>query len=167
LSGYANGEAISVNDAGQTVGTSYNGGFDEPAIEWGGGSVIDQGGRPGSAFSIAEDINSLGQAAGEDYVDGTDNDVEWSGGNIINRGGSALFEGQERLLWIAVSPGSKPGVLTVTARVDQAQRASLNRRAAVSIRPRGAGIRRAGAPRDCAACVKGWGGADWGGQRSR
>jgi hypothetical protein len=106
--------------------------------------VIDQGGLPGSAFSIAEDINNLGQAAGEDYVDGTDNDVEWSGGNIINRGVSALFEGQERLLWIAVSPGSKPGVLTVTARVDQAQRASLNRRAAVSIRPRGAGIRRAG-----------------------
>ena len=38
--------------------------------EWSGGSVVDLGGLPGRAYSIADGINNAGEVVGISYVDG-------------------------------------------------------------------------------------------------
>ena len=58
------------------------------AVEWGGGSIINQGGLPGAAVSVANGINDGGQAAGySDLSDGTLRATEWSIDSIINLDG--------------------------------------------------------------------------------
>ena len=42
----------------------------ETATEWSGGSVVDLGGLPGRAYSIADGINNAGEVVGISYVDG-------------------------------------------------------------------------------------------------
>jgi probable HAF family extracellular repeat protein len=57
------------------------------ATEWSGGSVIDQGGLPGSMTSLATGINGAGQVVGSSTVGGVGHAVEWSGGSVIDLGG--------------------------------------------------------------------------------
>jgi probable HAF family extracellular repeat protein len=78
------GEAYSINDAGQLVGTSglYR------ATEWSGGSIIDLVGLPGSGGSVVQSINDAGQVVGYSvFVDGHEPATEWSGGSVIDLGG--------------------------------------------------------------------------------
>ena len=77
--------ALSINNAGQVVGSSLVGGVGY-ATEWSGGSVINLGGLPGST-TIALSINDAGQVVGESVVGGFGYATEWSGGNVINLGG--------------------------------------------------------------------------------
>ncbi len=68
------------------VGGSVVGGVTY-AAEWSGGSVINLGGLPGSAFSEASSINDAGQAVGVSDVGFHYYATEWSGGSVINLGG--------------------------------------------------------------------------------
>ena len=63
------------------------------ATEWSGGSVINLGGLPGFAPSVAEGINDAGQVVGESG----DVATEWSGGSIINLGGLPGFTTSQAL----------------------------------------------------------------------
>ena len=56
---------------------------DEYAVEWSGGNVINLGGLPGAASTVADAINDTGQVVGTSVVGGVGNAVEWSGGSLI------------------------------------------------------------------------------------
>ena len=75
---------------GGTIGSAYaqcTSVLLECATEWSGGKVINLGGLPGSASSVAEGINDAGQVVGQSggYA------IEWSGGKIIKLGPGAAF----------------------------------------------------------------------------
>ena len=73
--------AYSINDAGRAVGIT-NVGYQEFAIKWSHGKVIDLGGLPNSTLRVAYGINDAGQAVG--YSNGVA--VEWSHGKVIGLG---------------------------------------------------------------------------------
>jgi uncharacterized membrane protein len=66
LPGFTDSSSTGINDAGQAVGSSGNGGV-FVATEWTGGHVIDLGGLPGFTTSTATGNNDTGQAVGVSF----------------------------------------------------------------------------------------------------
>jgi probable HAF family extracellular repeat protein len=64
------------------VGRSFVGAT-QYAVEWSGGGVINLGGLPGAASSVADGINDSGQVVGSSVIGGTEYAVEWSGGTLV------------------------------------------------------------------------------------
>ena len=64
LPGSEASSALSISDAGQIVGYSYNGPYYPNAAEWSGGAAINLGGLPGVLVSEANSINDFGVVVG-------------------------------------------------------------------------------------------------------
>jgi probable HAF family extracellular repeat protein len=85
LPGSTGSVAYGINNAGQIVGASYFGVFNQVSVatEWSDGNIIDLGGED----SIAYAINNLGEVVGQNgnYA------VAWSGGSMVVLGAGAAY----------------------------------------------------------------------------
>jgi probable HAF family extracellular repeat protein len=79
LPGYTSSEAVSLNNAGQAVGTSFSN-AQISATEWSSGKIINLG---GSTESRAFGINNAGQVVGVSVFSDAFLATEWSGGGAI------------------------------------------------------------------------------------
>ena len=72
---------------GQAINSAHAQCSDGCAVEWSGGSAVNQGGLPGATYSIANGINDSGQAVGSTAGPDFEYAVEWRGGQVIDMGG--------------------------------------------------------------------------------
>jgi probable HAF family extracellular repeat protein len=78
--GFFSAQPTSVNDAGDVVGYAGSPNIDAHAVLWRAGSAFDLGVWPGGTYSVAAEINGLGQIVGTGTVaaDGLDHALLWT-----------------------------------------------------------------------------------------